>query len=308
VWPVILDFGRLTPEARESWAPDPSETRMASLRYVTPGFFSTIGIPILRGRDVSDADTFDAPWVAVVSESFVEKMWPGQDPIGRQFFIAFRERTVVGVAGNIRVRGLEFDSEPQVYIPSGQVADGALVYYAPKDLMVSGGVPTATLVPAIRQIIARADPEQPISDVRMLAEVVEADTAARSVQVRVLVGFAAIAFLLAGVGIHGLLAFAVSSRTREIGLRIALGARSTEIVGLVLRRGLLLALAGVVLGVALAAAAGRALQAVLAGVSPSDPQIFGGAVTLALLMTLLGSLLPAIRAMRVDPITAIRTE
>ena len=127
-------------------------------------------------------------------------------------------------------------------------------------------------------------------------------------QVRVLVAFAATAFLLAGIGIHGLLAFAVSSRTREIGLRIALGARSSEIVGLVIRRGLLLALSGVVLGMALAVAAGRALQAVLAGVSPSDPQIFGGAVALALVMTLLGSLLPAVRAMRVDPITAIRTE
>lgn len=305
---MILDFGRLTPEARESWAPDPSETRMASLRFVTPGLFTTLGIPILRGRDVSDADTLDAPWVAVVSESFVDRMWPGQDPIGRQFFMAFRERTVVGVVGNISVRGLESESEPQVYIPSGQVADGGLVFYAPKDLVISGGVPMATLVPAIRQIIARADPEQPVSDVRMLGEVLEADTAARSVQVRVLVGFAAIAFLLAGIGLHGLLAFAVSSRTREIGLRIALGARSSEIVGLVMRRGLVLALAGIVLGVALAVAAGRALQAVLAGVSPSDPPIFGGAVALALVMTLLGSLLPAVRAMRVDPMTAIRTE
>ena len=308
IWPVILDFGRLTPEARESWAPDPSETRMASLRFVTPGFFATLGIPIVRGRDVSESDTRDAPFAAVVSQSFVDQMWPGEDPIGRQFFMAFRERTVVGVVGTIRVRGLERESEPQVYIPSAQVADGALVFYAPKDLVVSGGVPMASLVPAIRQIIARADPDQPIWDVRMLAEVVEADTAARSVQVRVLVGFAAIAFLLAGIGIHGLLAFAVSSRTREIGLRMALGARSSEIVGLVMRRGLLLALAGVLLGVALAVAAGRGLQAVLAGVSPSDPQIFGGAVALALMMTLLGSLLPALRAMRVDPITAIRTE
>ena len=308
IWPVILDFGRLTPEARESWAPDPSETRMASLRFVTPGLFTTLGIPILRGRDVSDADTPGAPGVAVVSDSFVDLMWPGQDPIGRQFFMAFRERTVVGVVGSISVRGLESESEPQVYIPSGQVADGGLVFYAPKDLVVSAGVPAATLVPAIRQIIARADPEQPISDVRMLGEVLEADTAARSVQVRVLVGFAAIAFLLAGIGLHGLLAFTVSSRTREIGLRMALGARSSEIVGLVMRRGLVLALAGVVMGVALAVAAGRALQAVLAGVSPSDPQIFGGAVALALVMTLLGSLVPAVRAMRVDPITAIRME
>jgi putative ABC transport system permease protein len=308
VWPVILDFGRLSAEARSSWAPDPTETRMALLRFVTPGFFSTIGIPVIRGRDLRDADTLDATWVAVVSQSFADQIWPGEDPIGRQFFIAFRERTVVGVVGNIRVRGLERESEPQVYVPSRQVPDGSLILYAPKDLVVSAAVPARMLVPAVRQIIARADPQQPISDVRLLSEVVEAETAARRDQVRVLAGFAAIAFLLAGIGIHGLLAFAVSSRTREIGLRMALGARSGELVAMVLRRGLLLAALGVSLGVALAVAAGRALQAVLAGVSPSDPETFAGAVALVLLMTLLGCLLPAIRAVRVDPLTAIRTE
>jgi ABC-type antimicrobial peptide transport system permease subunit len=160
----------------------------------------------------------------------------------------------------------------------------------------------------VRQIIARADPQQPVSDVRMLADLVESETAARRVQVRVLAGFAAISFLLAGIGIHGLLAFAVSSRVREIGLRMALGARSGEIIAMVMRRGALLAAVGVVFGVGLAIVAGRALQSVLAGVSPADPAVFAGAVSLALLMTLFGCLLPAIRAVRVDPIDAIRSE
>ena len=275
---------------------------------MTPGFFSTIGIPIVRGRDVAESDTRDTIWVAVVSQSFAEQIFPDQDPIGRQFFIAFRERTIVGVVGDVHVRGLERQSEPQVYLPSRQVPDGALGFYAPKDLVISAAVPAATLAPAVRQIIARADPQQPISDVRMLSAVVESDTAARQVQVRVLAGFAAISFLLAGVGIHGLLAFAVSSRIREIGLRMALGARSGEIVAMVVRRGAFLAAVGVVVGVALAFGAGRALQSVLAGVSPSDPAVFVGAVSLAVLMTLLGCLLPAIRAVRVDPIEAIRTE
>ena len=308
IWPVILDFARLSEEARSSWAPDPTETKMASLRFVTPGYFSTTGIPQLRGRDVADADTRDAPWVAVVSQSFADQMFPNQDPIGRQFFIAFRERTIVGVVGNIQVRGLERQSEPQVYLPSRQVPDGGLVFYAPKDLVVSATVPAATLTPTVRQIIARADPQQPVSDVRMLADLVESETAARRVQVRVLAGFAAISFLLAGIGIHGLLAFAVSSRVREIGLRMALGARSGEIIAMVMRRGALLAAVGVVFGVGLAIVAGRALQSVLAGVSPADPAVFAGAVSLALLMTLFGCLLPAIRAVRVDPIDAIRSE
>jgi putative ABC transport system permease protein len=281
---------------------------MASLRFVTPGFFSTMEIPLLRGRDVADADTRDALWVAVVSQSFADQMFPNQDPIGRQFFIAFRERTIVGVVGNIQVRGLERQSEPQVYLPSRQVGDDALVFYAPKDLVVGATVPAATLTPAVRQIIAHADPQQPISDVRMLSDLLDSETAARRVQVRVLGGFAAISFLLAAVGIHGLLAFAVSSRIREIGLRMALGARAGEIVAMVMRRGASLAAIGVVIGVGLAIVAGRTLQSVLAGVSPADPAVFAGAVSLALLMTLFGCLLPAIRAVRVDPIEAIRTE
>jgi putative ABC transport system permease protein len=298
VWPI-------TPDGR---TPDPLETRRASLRFVTPGFFETTGVPLLRGRDVSDADTFTAPFVAVVSESFARQHWPGQDPVGRRFFVAFRDRTVVGVVGNIRVRGLERESEPQVYVPSRQVPDGGLMFYAPKDLVVSASVPVTSLIPAVRQIIARADPQQPVSDVRTLADVVRAETAPRQAQVRVLAGFAAIAFLLAGVGVHGLLAFAVSSRTREIGLRMALGARSGEIIGMVMRRGLLLAILGVTIGIGLALGAGRALQAVLAGVSPSDSPTFVAAAGLTIAMTALGCLLPAIRAVRVDPLTAIRSE
>lgn len=308
IWPVLLDWKRLTEAQKNSWSPDPSETRMASYRLVTPGFFQAMSIPVLRGRDVSDQDRFDSPWVAVVSQSFADQMWPGQDPMGRPFFIAFRERTVVGVVGTVRVRGLERDSEPQVYTPSGQVADNSLVGYLPKDLVVSGTVPTAALMPAIRQIIARADPLQPISDVRMLTDIVNADTAARQVQIRVLVGFAAVSFLLAGVGIHGLLAFAVSSRTREIGLRMALGARSGELIGMVLGRGLMLAAMGVAIGIAVGVAAGRTLQAILAGISPVDPAVYAGAVALTTAMTLLGCLLPAVRAVRVDPLTAIRME
>jgi len=308
IWPVILDWKRLTEAQRNSWAPDPAETRMASFRFVTPGFFSAMGIPLLRGRDVSHQDRVDSQWVAVVSQSFGDQMWPGQDPMGREFFIGLHERTVVGVVGTVRVRGLERESEPQVYVPSGQVNDNALAGYSPKDLVVSGTVPVATLMPAIRQIIARADPQQPISDVRLLSDIVTADTAARQVQIRVLAGFAAVAFLLAGVGIHGLLAFAVSSRTREIGLRMALGARSSELIRMVLGRGLMLAAIGAAIGLALGVATGRALQAILAGISPVDPAVYASAVTLTTLMTLVGCLLPAMRAVRVDPLAAIRSD
>ena len=222
--------------------------------------------------------------------------------------MAFHDRMIVGVVGDIRVRGLERNSEPQAYLPYRQVQDGWVIGYAPKDLVIHSASGPGTLLPAVRRIIRSADAEQPVSDVRTMADIVEEQTASRAAQVRVLGAFAAIAFLLAGVGIHGLLSFAVSRRTQEIGVRIALGARPGGIVGMIVRQGALLAGAGVLPGIALAYAAGRAMEGLLAGVKPGDAVTFASAIGLCLLMTVLGSLLPALRAVRIDPITAIRSE
>jgi predicted permease len=285
-----------------------SGSHQASLRFVTPGFFATLGIPIHRGRDVSESDSMDAPWVAVVSDSFVRRHWPDQDPLGRHFTMAFHDRMVVGVVGDIRVRGLERKSEPQVYLPYRQVPDGWLDWYSPKDLVIHSATGPGTLLPAVRRIIRAADAEQPISNVRTMEDIVDEQTASRTAQVRVLGAFAAIAFLLAGVGIHGLLSFAVSRRTQEIGVRIALGARPGGIVKMIVWQGAVLAGAGVLPGIALAYAAGRAMEGLLAGVRPGDATTFAGAVGLCVLMTVLGSLLPALRAVRIDPIQAIRSE
>jgi putative ABC transport system permease protein len=244
----------------------------------------------------------------VVSESFQARHWPGQDGLGRHFRLQDQDWTVVGIAGDVRVRGLERASEPQVYLPYRQVQDGAIISYTPKELVVRSPLDQAALAPALRRIIARADPQQPISGLRMLTEVVADDTAPRSVQVRVLAGFAAVAILLAGIGIHGLLAFTVSQRQQEFGVRMALGAQPGDILQLVLRQGVLLALAGVAAGLLLAYGTGRTLQALLAGVSPADPTTLVIALALALLMTMAGSLWPAMHASRVDPLTVMRVE
>jgi putative ABC transport system permease protein len=285
-----------------------SENQTASLRYVEPDFFQTLEIPIRMGRDVNETDTRESLYVAVVSESFARRYWPGANPLGQRFQFAFKERTVVGVVGNIRVRGLERDSEPQVYLPDQQVDDSWLTWYAPKDLVVRSASAPEALLPAIRRSIQNADPEQPISDVRPLADIVEADTAPRQAQVRVLGAFAALAFLLAAIGIHGLLSFTVSQRTQEIGVRMALGAQRFNILAMVLRESFALAAAGVVCGVACGYAAGRAMEALLAGVTPADTSIFCAAVALSLGMTMLGSFIPSLRAVRVDPASVIRNE
>jgi predicted permease len=295
IWPVRIDGS----------AADLPQEHVASLRYVTEGTLEALSVGVRRGRTITVSDTRSAPLVAVVSESFARQHWPGRDPLGRRFEIAFAPRTIVGVVADIRVRGLERVSEPQVYLPARQMQDGQLVFYAPKDLAIQA--PNgAALTPAIREIIARADPQQPISDVQTLEAVVAADLAPRRVQIAGVVAYAAVACLLAALGIHGLLAFIIGSQRREIGVRIALGARSRTIIALVLRRAVAWTAAGILVGCTLAFAAGRAMHSMLVGIAPADPPAVAAAVLLAAAMTLLGSIVPAVRALRVDPLVALR--
>jgi len=210
--------------------------------------------------------------------------------------------------GDVRVRGLDRSSEPQVYLPFKQSQDVFAGFYAPKDLVLRSSAAPGMLMPAIRRIIRGADREQPISDVKTMSEIVEGTTASRELQLRVLGAFAAVAILLAGIGIHGLLSFAVSQRLHEIGVRIALGASSIDVLRMVFRQGVALAAAGVALGAMLAYAAGRSMEALLAGVEPGDAATFLGAIGLCVLMTLVGSVAPAVRAVRVDPISVMRSE
>ncbi len=305
--PMVVQGGVL-PVSVDGKLHDPTELERAALRVVTPGYFKTMAVPLLAGRDVSDSDTLQALPVAVVSESFVRRYLPKDNPLGRHFNFAESERTIVGVVGDVRMRGLERTSEPQVYLPYRQQKDAWYTWYAPKDLAIRMSGDPASVMPAIRRIVATADPEQPLSDVQTLSDIVRSGSAPRTVQVRVLGGFALLAFLLAGVGIHGLLSFAVSSRAQEIGVRIAMGAEPRNIFAMILREGAKLCGAGAVLGLALAYVAAVSMQSVLAGVKPSDPPTFIAGICLAAVMTFAGSLLPALRAIRVDPISVIRNE
>jgi predicted permease len=298
IWPVSIDGRPMTRADRE----------VAALRYVTPGYFATLSIPVKRGRDVEDSDSRDRQFVAVVSESFARRYWPDQDPLGRHFTFALSDRLVVGVVGDVMFRGLERVSEPQVYLSSKQVNDGAITFYSPRQLAVKASVDPASIAPAVRAVVRKLDSRLPIYDVRPLTDILDLETASRSVQVRVLGAFAAIAFVLAAVGIHGLLSFAVSQRAQEIGVRMALGAQSSDILSMVVRRCVWLAVAGVVPGIALAYAAGRSMEALLAGVKPADTVTLAAAVGLSVLMTFVGSVTPTLRALRVDPITALRAE
>jgi predicted permease len=298
IWPVLVD-GRS--QIR-------TEGTSASMRFVTPGLFSTLDIPIKSGRAISESDTVDRPYVAVVSESFVRRYWPNEQPIGRHFNFAFHDHEVIGVVGDIRARGLERTSEPQVYLSSKQDADDGFTYYAPKDLVIHSTQPAGSLLPAVRQIIHEADPEQPISNIRTMEDVVAGETESRTIQMRVLVVFTGVAIVLAGLGLYGLLAFLVSMRQQEFGIRMALGAGPDDLFKMVLLQGLKLAVAGLLPGLALAYVAARLLESLLAGVQPADALTFATAAALCLITALLGTLLPALRAVRADPTAIMRAE
>jgi predicted permease len=301
IWPVVTNDAESVRNASNT----------ASLRIASPQYFATLGIPLRQGRDLEDTDTPERPVVAVVSESFVKRHWPNEPALGKHFNFALKDRVVVGVVGDVRVRGLEQTSEPQVYVSYRQQDSASLIFYTPKDLLVRSSATSATsasVLRAVRNVVRAADPLQPISDVRTMEEVVANETASRVAQLRVLGILAAIALLLSGIGIHGLLSFTVSRRSREIGVRVALGAQSGQVARMVLREGAVLAVAGLIPGVAIAYAAGRAMESVLAGVTPGDPWTFTIAVVLCGATAILGCLRPARRAASVDPMTAMRAE
>jgi predicted permease len=286
-----------------------AEAQFALVRFVTPGYFEVMGIPQTAGRTFDDRDALKGEQTAIVSQTFGERIWPDPGLVGRHFVLMNAGRTVVGVVGEVKVRGLEGQSEPQLYLPYSQQADNNFMGYTPKDLAVrvadAGSVSAASLTASIRQIVARADPQLPITDVRPLSAVVENETAPRTVQARVLGAFAAVACVLAAVGLHGLLAFVVSTRTREIGVRVALGAQRRTILTMVLLRGLRLAAIGAAAGIAAACAAGRLVQSILAGVDPADAVTIAAAVGIAIAMTIAGSFFPALGAARTDPKRAL---
>jgi predicted permease len=279
-----------------------------SHRWVTSQYFEAMRIPLLRGRAVEDADTRDRPWVAVVSASFASRYWPGEDALGKTFRHRGQLRTVVGVVGDVKFRGLERTSEPQIYLPAQQIPDGMPSSFDPKDLVIRHAANDAALIAAVRRIVRSVEPEQPIADVRSLEDVLAGETATRRAQLQVLGVLVAVAVLLSGVGIYGLLAYTVSQRSQEIGVRLALGAEPARVGRMVVADGVRLAIIGIVPGVLIAYAAGRAMSTLLFGVTPGDPVTFATAIGVALLMALAGAVVPARRAVRVNPISVLRAE
>ncbi|RPI22619.1 MAG: FtsX-like permease family protein, partial [Acidobacteria bacterium] len=276
---------------------------VAMIRSVTTGYFAASGTTLRAGRFLTDHESV---LVAVVSESLVKSLWPGEKPeavIGRTFRQGHVNRplvTIAGVVKDVRPGSADGDVPPIVYRPHGQWASG------PAALVVRTAQEPAGLAPAVRAAIRKMDSNLPIPAIRTMTEIVSATVAQRRFQMMLISLFAVVALLLGAVGVYGVVSYSVASRTRDIGLRIALGAMESDVMRWVFSNGMRPVVIGLVIGLLGAVAIGRMLQSQLFGVSPTDPLSFGVVILVLLLTSGLACYLPARRAARLDAIVALR--
>jgi putative ABC transport system permease protein len=285
----------------------PGETLLSELRRVSEDYFTVLHIPVLRGRAFTERDAKGAPAVAIVNQAFVDRFLPGQEAIGRRVDAQWETeglgiQEIVGVVGNIKHDALDAPPLPELYLPFRQVPMQAMVA-----VVRAPGDPTL-LSDMMRKAVYAVRPDQPVRDTRAMDDVLSASVAPRRLTAAMVGAFAWMALFLASIGIYGLLAFWVSERRREIGLRMALGARPQQVLGLVVSRGLLLTGAGLAIGLVAAALLTRLLKGFLYGIGPSDPLTLLATPALLGAVALVASWLPARRAMRIDPAVALRTD
>lgn len=274
----------------------------ADYRIVTPGYFNTLGIALRQGRLFDDHDNLDAKFVLIVNEAMVRKHFPHENPLGRRISTAGRLMEVVGVVADAKLYGLDDLIEPAIYVPHMQHPSESM------GLAIQTIGDPAAMTAAIREQIRRLDPEEPISRVRTMEDRLSDSLMLRRVSMLLITIFAGLALTLAAVGIYGLTAYAVSRRTHEIGLRVALGASQPEILRLVVVRGLVISLLGAGVGLAAALQLTHTLSGMLYGVTPTDPLVFAGVPALLIAVSAVASYLPARKATRIDPLVALRYE
>ncbi|MFY9550198.1 MAG: ABC transporter permease, partial [Thermoanaerobaculia bacterium] len=293
---------------------DPSRSPGAQNRWVDAGYFATLGIPVRRGRTFTDRDDASAPGVAVMDEALAHSFFSGTDPVGARLRLEDaegnpREVEIVGVVGAVKHFSLEEEAPGTLYAPIAQIPQNMLSFLLNSaNLVARTSVDPRSAAPAVRRAIRAVDPDVPSGSVRTMGDVRGAALAGRRF-IALLFGFFALAAAaLAGIGLYGTLAEMVAQERRAIGIRLALGASPSDILRHVAGRGVGLTVAGIAAGLALALPLSRLLAASLFGVSPSDPQAYGFAAILLLLVSAAAGALPARRASRVDPAAALRPE
>jgi len=270
---------------------------------VTPNYFRTMGIPLLKGRDFSDRDTGAAPPVIIISDAMARKHFTNENPLG-QIVYAGGRREIVGVVADVRPRGLELDVKPQIYLPYAQKPTIAPFV----TLTIRTEQEPLSLAAAVKKEIGNLDKDLPVANVRTMEQIISTSLEQRRLTMSLLGVFAAIAVALAAVGIYGVMSYSVAQRAHEIGIRMALGACAGDVLRLVARQGLALALAGVAIGLGGASVATRTMENLLFKVSATDPLTFVSVPLLLAAVAMLAALVPARRATKVDPLVALRSE
>jgi predicted permease len=286
--------------------PPPGQENDGRYRVCTPDYFETMGIPIVKGRGFTEQDKAGAPPVVLINQTFARKHWPGSDAIGKRIrFYGPLEKApwmeIVGIVRDVK-HELSLPVTPEYYLPHSQDSWNAMV------LVARTNVEPGSLAPQIRQQVWAIDKDQPVFDVRTMREVRSISVALYTFSSVMLGIFAGVALLLAAIGIYGVMAFAVTQRTHEIGIRMALGARAPDVLKLVVKHGMVLALIGVGFGLAGAWALTRFMEKLLVGVQPTDLLTFSAVSLCLLVAALLACYLPARRATKVDPLVALRYE
>jgi putative ABC transport system permease protein len=293
-------YGRVTFEGRTF---PPGQEPDAQKRIVSPGYFEALRIPVRRGRVFNATDDARAPGVIVISDAFARRWFPDQDPIGQR--IGFNWdiegfQTVIGVVANVKHNGLDDPASPTIYVAMPQRADSGFTV-----VVRTSGAPES-IIGAVRAAVKAIDPNRPISGVRPMTSLMSASLSGRRLSLNIVGGFALIGLLLAVTGIYGVVSHAAQQRTREFGIRLALGAESTSVLGLVFRQGLMLAVIGASLGLAGALAIGGVLRAQLFGIEPNDPATLAFVSGALIVIALVACYLPARRAVKINPASILR--
>jgi putative ABC transport system permease protein len=284
--------------------PEPGQEMIINTSGVSPDYFRTLGVPVLKGREFTDRDTSDAPMVAVINNDLARTYFANEDPIGKRITFTDGESwiSIVGVSGDVKRLGLDTNAKPEVYLPYLQVASPSM------SVVVRSNLDPSNLAAAMKSQIQMIDKDLPLDEAKTMEELLAESNSGRRFNMLLLSLFAGVALLLAIVGIYGVMSYTVAQRTKEIGIRVAIGAQASDVFRMVMGHGMMLALIGIVFGLAAAYGVTRLMASMLFGVEPTDPTTFIGIALLLGVVAFVACYIPGRRATKVDPLVALRYE